>query len=137
MKMPWSPRATRAAAGSRRPAASTKNTAQATSTRHSRPSRGASFTRARSRRVDARRALKEMIREGQDITRRWEKGSLSSVIDLSDLDLDEDKFMLRISSASEEKNSVPSLLEWGQQMVEQDKGSLAELIQLPHHLDAA
>jgi len=82
------------------------------------------------------RALKEMIREGQDITRRWEKGSLSSVIDLSDLDLDEDKFMLRISSASEEKNSVPSLLEWGQQMVEQDKGSMAELIQFRQHLDA-
>lgn len=82
------------------------------------------------------RALKDMVRDGQDITRRWEKGSLSSVIDLSDLDLDEDKFMLRISSVSEEKNSVPSLLEWGQQMVEQEKGSMAELIQFRQHLDA-
>lgn len=82
------------------------------------------------------RALKQMVEDGQDITRRWEKGSLSSVIDLADLDLDADKFMLRISSVSEEKNSVSTLLEFGEQLVEQEKASLAEYIQFRQHLDA-
>lgn len=82
------------------------------------------------------RALQMMVKEGQDITRRWEKGSLSSVIDLADLDLDADKFMLRVSSVSEEKNSVATLLEFGQSMVEQEKASLGEYMQFRQHLDA-
>lgn len=82
------------------------------------------------------RALREMVKDGQDIMRRWEKGSLSEVIDLSDLDLDENKFMLRVASTSEEKNSVANLLDWGQQMVEQEKGSMGEFVQFRQHLDA-
>lgn len=82
------------------------------------------------------RALREMVKEGQDIMRRWERGSLSEVIDLSDLDLDENKFLLRVGSVSEEKNSISSLLDFGQQMVEQDKASLAELQSWRQHLDA-
>lgn len=82
------------------------------------------------------RALKDMVKEGQDIMRRWEKGSLSEVIDVADLDLDENKFMLRVASVSEEKNSISSLLDFGQQMVEQEKGSLGELMQWRQHLDA-
>lgn len=82
------------------------------------------------------RALKDMVKEGQDIMRRWEKGSLSEVIDVADLDLDENKFMLRVASVSEEKNSISSLLDFGQQMVEQEKASLAELQQWRQHLDA-
>jgi hypothetical protein len=82
------------------------------------------------------RALKDMVKEGQDIMRRWEKGSLSEVIDVSDLDLDENKFMLRVASVSEEKNSISSLLDFGQQMVEQEKASLGELQQWRQHLDA-
>jgi hypothetical protein len=82
------------------------------------------------------RALKDMVKQGQDITRRWEKGSLSEVIDVADLDLDENKFMLRIASVSEEKNSISSLLDFGQSMVEQEKASLGELQQWRQHLDA-
>ena len=82
------------------------------------------------------RALKDMVKEGQDIMRRWEKGSLSEVIDVADLDLDENKFMLRVASVSEEKNSISSLLDFGQQMVEQEKASLGELQQWRQHLDA-
>jgi hypothetical protein len=82
------------------------------------------------------RALKDMVKDGQDIMRRWEKGSLSEVIDVADLDLDENKFMLRVASVSEEKNSISSLLDFGQQMVEQEKASLAELQQWRQHLDA-
>lgn len=82
------------------------------------------------------RALREMVKDGQQILRRWEKGSLSTVIDLDDLDLDDNKFLLRISSVSEEKNSISSLLDWGQQMVEQDKANVGELIQFREHLDA-
>ncbi len=82
------------------------------------------------------RALREMVKDGQEILRRWEKGSLSAIIDLDDLDLDDNKFLLRIGSVSEEKNSISSLLDWGQQMVEQDKANVGELIQFREHLDA-
>lgn len=82
------------------------------------------------------RALRDMVNEGQDIERRWEKGSLSNVIDLADLDLDADRFNLRISSVSEEKNSVANLLEFGEKLVEQEKASLGEYMQFRQHLDA-
>lgn len=82
------------------------------------------------------RALREMVREGQDIKRRWEKGSLSTVIDMNDLDLDENRFLLRVAPVSEEKNSISSLLDFGQQMVDQEKASLGEFIQFRQHLDA-
>lgn len=82
------------------------------------------------------RALREMVKQGQDVTRRWEKGSLSSVIDVSDLDLDENRFMLRIAPVSEEKNSISSLLEFGEKLVEQEKASLGEYMQFRQHLDA-
>jgi hypothetical protein len=82
------------------------------------------------------RALKDMVKDGQDITRRWEKGSLSEVIDVGDLDLEENQFMLRVASVSEEKNSISSLLDFGQEMVEQEKASLGELQAWRQHLDA-
>lgn len=82
------------------------------------------------------RALRDMVKEGQDIMRRWEKGSLSEVIDIGDLDLDDNKFMLRVASVSEEKNSISSLLDFGERMVEQEKASLGELQQWRQHLDA-
>lgn len=82
------------------------------------------------------RALKDMVKDGQDIMRRWEKGSLSEVIDVSDLDLDDNKFMLRVASVSEEKNSISSLLEFGEQALQAGKATLGEYMQFRQHLDA-
>lgn len=82
------------------------------------------------------RALKDMVKDGQDIMRRWEKGSLSEVIDVADLDLDDNKFMLRVAAVSEEKNSVANLLEFGEQLVQQEKATLGEYMQFRQHLDA-
>jgi hypothetical protein len=74
------------------------------------------------------RALRAMLDEDQDISRLWEKGSLKFNIDGSDLELDEDRFVLRFDAVSEEKNSLQTLLERAERWVEEGKGSVADLM---------
>lgn len=81
------------------------------------------------------RALKEMIESGQDIERQWDRGTLGHVIKLSDVDLDESKFVLRCDSVSEEKNSTATLLEIGEQKLNAGEATLDEYIRFRQTLD--
>lgn len=80
-------------------------------------------------------ALQDMVEDGQEITRMWERGSLVEEITVSDLDLDDSRYLTRIASVSEEKNSPQSILEQADSWVQQGKATIAEWIQIRQTYD--
>lgn len=80
-------------------------------------------------------ALQDMIEDGREITRMWERGSLVDEITVNDLDLDDARYLTRIASVSEDKNSPQSILEDADRWLEQRTITGAEWLKMRETYD--